>query len=69
MKISSPWNSKIRKTDYEEMLKKTAIKHALKLMPWPEILKISDVDNKAEEKTIPKQKEIGNYFPDLKVEE
>lgn len=34
------WSGNLRKTDYEEMLKKTAIKHALKLMPWPEMIKI-----------------------------
>ena len=70
IKLSSPWNSKLRKTDYEEMLKKTAIKHSLKLMPWPEILKISEIDNKAEEKILPKQdkKDIKKYFPDLNIE-
>lgn len=57
LKSSSVWNSSLRKTDYEEMMKKTAIKHALKLMPWPEIIKISEIDNK-----LPKQ-DITEYFP------
>jgi recombinational DNA repair protein RecT len=67
MKLSSPWSGNIRKTDYEEMLKKTAIKHALKLMPWPEILRISETDYKVEKKITSKQttQDILNVFSDI----
>lgn len=60
----SPWSGNTRKTDYEEMLKKTAIKHALKLMPWPEITKISEIDHKTEKIVTPQN--VENYFPEIK---